>query len=290
MKVQRYGDAEDVLRACTPSLLAMEAENNLFLGLLAGLVAGTTASNGPPYLAAVVEGAKVLGAALMTPPHNLVLARCRSAEVLSLLARDVRTGSRPVPGVLAEKATAELFCAVWEEQTGERAELTKAERIYELSEVLPVHSVSGAIRPARADDRDLLVAWTAAFMEEAGATQGDFREAAEWSVRGRLAARPNEGGLFLWDDGGAVALAGYSGPTPTGIRVGPVYTPPPLRGRGYASALVAALSQALLAGGRQRCFLFTDLANPTSNKIYQQIGYVSVCDADQYAFAGPSAR
>jgi predicted GNAT family acetyltransferase len=81
-----------------------------------------------------------------------------------------------------------------------------------------------------------------------------------------------------------VSLAGYGGPTRHGIRIGPVYTPPAERRRGYASACVAALSQQLLDRGRRFCFLFTDLANPTSNHIYQQIGYRPVSDVDEYRF------
>jgi predicted GNAT family acetyltransferase len=79
-------------------------------------------------------------------------------------------------------------------------------------------------------------------------------------------------------------MAGYTGPTPHGIRIGPVYTPPELRGRGYASALVAQMSQALLDAGRSFCFLFTNLANPTANHIYEEIGYQTVVDVDVYRF------
>ena len=90
---------------------------------------------------------------------------------------------------------------------------------------------------------------------------------------------------MLWEDGGeAVSVSGWGGPTPNGIRIGPVYTPPALRGRGYATALVAELSQALLDEGRSFCFLFTDLANPTSNAIYERIGYVRVCESAMVAF------
>jgi len=88
----------------------------------------------------------------------------------------------------------------------------------------------------------------------------------------------------LWEDGGTVSLAGCGGLTANGIRVGPVYTPPELRRRGYASALTAALTRELLAGGRRFCFLFTDLGNPTSNSIYRQVGYEPVADVDQWAF------
>jgi predicted GNAT family acetyltransferase len=79
-------------------------------------------------------------------------------------------------------------------------------------------------------------------------------------------------------------MVGYSGPTPNGIRIAPVYTPPELRGGGYASACTAETTRRLLKDGRRFCFLYTDLANPTSNSIYQRIGYRPVCDVDQYRF------
>lgn len=63
-----------------------------------------------------------------------------------------------------------------------------------------------------------------------------------------------------------------------------MYTPPEARGRGYATSLTAAASADQLERGRRFCFLFTDLANPTSNAICQSIGYVPVCDMDQYRF------
>ena len=81
-----------------------------------------------------------------------------------------------------------------------------------------------------------------------------------------------------------VSLAGFSGPTPTGIRVGPVYTPPPHRRLGYATTLVADLSQWLLGQGYRSCFLYTDLSNPTSNHIYETIGYRQVAEAVEYGF------
>ena len=90
--------------------------------------------------------------------------------------------------------------------------------------------------------------------------------------------------MWLWEDGGVpVSLAGFSGPTPTGIRVGPVYTPPSHRRRGYATTLVADLSQWLLGQGYRACFLYTDRSNPTSNHIYETIGYRQVGEAVEYA-------
>ncbi len=113
------------------------------------------------------------------------------------------------------------------------------------------------------------------------------RPSARWT-RAWATAIQQARGLYLWVDGAPVSMAGYTGPTPHGIRVGPVYTPPELRGRGYASALVAQMSQALLDGGRSFCFLFTNLANPTANHIYEEIGYEAVVDVDVYTFTSRS--
>jgi len=95
------------------------------------------------------------------------------------------------------------------------------------------------------------------------------------------------GGYRLWDDDGEpVSMSGHRDVPGVGSRIGPVYTPPEHRRRGYATALVAEQSAARLALGDPACFLYTDLANPTSNAIYARIGYVKVCEAVEYAF-GP---
>jgi hypothetical protein len=93
--------------------------------------------------------------------------------------------------------------------------------------------------------------------------------------------------MYVWVNGGKpVSMVCHTGPTPHGIRVSFVYTPPEQRRKGYASACTAALSRRLLDAGYQFCFLFTDLGNPTSNHIYQDIGYRPVCDVDEYRFEG----
>lgn len=103
----------------------------------------------------------------------------------------------------------------------------------------------------------------------------------------RLAGAGDERLVLWWTDEPTprpVSMAATSGPTPNGIRVNAVYTPPAERNRGYASACVAALTERMLDGGRRFCFLYTDLSNPTSNSIYQRVGYRPVADVDQYRF------
>jgi predicted GNAT family acetyltransferase len=157
-----------------------------------------------------------------------------------------------------------------------------AQRIHRAESAVQPQGVPGAMRRADERDRPLLVEWSEAFAAEAvpHAPAGD----ADEMVRERLAGVAGAG-LFLWEHGGRpVSLAGCAGRTPNGIRVGPVYTPPDFRGHGYASALTAALTRTLLDGGRRFCFLYTDLANPTSNRIYERIGYRPVSDVDEYRF------
>jgi predicted GNAT family acetyltransferase len=137
------------------------------------------------------------------------------------------------------------------------------------------------MRDATESDRSLLVEWWNAFVAEALHDDGPDTDADD-SVDRRL--RKGVGGIVIWDDDGPVSFAGYGGSTPNGIRIGPVYTPPHRRRHGYGSALTAELSRRLLDDGRSFCFLFTDLANPTANRIYRAIGYERVCEGVEYDF------
>jgi predicted GNAT family acetyltransferase len=263
-------------------LLENEAMNNLVLGLAHTLAQNPAAYSQPPYLATVGEGGAVRLAALRTPPYPLVLSTASPPDppdaVVEALVADVHAAFDALSGVSGPQPVVDRFLAAWEAETGQRRRLQMAERIYELTEVVRPRPVAGRLREATPDDRALLVRWLSAFIAEAAPGEPASPEAM---VERRFQSRSD--GFVFWEDGEPVALAGFSGPTPTGIRVGPVYTPPDRRGRGYAGALVAALSERLLASGRQRCFLFTDLANPTSNALYQRIGYRPVGDFDQFA-------
>jgi predicted GNAT family acetyltransferase len=137
--------------------------------------------------------------------------------------------------------------------------------------VRPPRPVSGTLLVGSAQHADLVTTWIEDFSNESGVPTTRARALAE--------ERITRGELFLWDDHGIpCSMAAWSGSTPNGVRIGYVYTPPRLRGRGYASACVAQASQRALDLGFRFCFLFTDLNNPTSNSIYQQIGYERVSD------------
>jgi uncharacterized protein len=153
-----------------------------------------------------------------------------------------------------------------------------SERIFRLTQVRAPPVPVGHLRLAGIPDRALLIDWFEAFGREA------LPRGIPVEVPPLVDRRLDQGGIYLWDDGEPVSLAGVGARTPHGIRVGPVYTPPDRRGRGYASACVAGASQAQLDAGLDFVFLYTDLANQTSNHIYQAIGYEPVRDVDSWRF------
>lgn len=264
-----------------------EAENNLVLGILAGVIAGEYREI-RPYLALMRDGDGILGAAMCTPPYPALLSYrnpAPAAPVLKAWLDDLALHLEDdFTGVSGNKEFVTPLVAAWERLTGKPAVLQMALRIYKLEEVRPVPGVPGQLRPAEEADRELLLEWYAGFHRDSMAEEPDPRHVRR-QVKTYLEADPRVRGMLLWEVNGIpVSMVGYAGPTPHGIRVGAVYTPPDQRRKGYASACTAGVSQHLLDRGYQFCFLFTDLQNPTSNHIYQQIGYQPVCDVDRYLF------
>ena len=276
MNVRRVEDPAAFLEAASPLLLADEARHNLILG-----IAGTLRdhrSRFPEYaLWLAEEGSATVGAALRTPPYKLVLARPREDSALKVLAAAI---DDELPGVVAATPEVELFADAWAAKTGAALRKARAEGVFALERVSPIPAVAGRMRDADAIDRPLLIDWFTAFAEEALGEDATVEDPARF-IDHRLIG--DDAGVVLWEDGAIVSLASFGNPTPNGIRIGPVYTPPKYRRRGYASALVAELSERLLET-RRFCFLFTDLANPTANRIYEQIGYRRICEAAEIVF------
>ncbi len=216
----------------------------------------------------------------MTPPHNLILSWTADDSTIYAIADELHTKGVAIPGVNSSAEVARKFALKWSELTGYSSRIQMSQRIYQLRRVIEEVRAEGRLREPNPSDDALMRKWRAAFSVDA---EGMDAEEAEKSAALPL---PQSRHLVLWEvDGIPVSMAGFAGPTPNGIRVAWVYTPPEKRGKGFAGACVAALSQKLLDDGRKFCFLYTDLANPTSNHVYQKIGYESVADATVYSFS-----
>lgn len=279
MELTRFADVHPFYRQAADYLLAHEAHHNLIFGICSQLMEQPEVAEQPPYFALVRAAGEIVAAAIMTPPHNLVLALARETTALRLIADDVRA-VHPPPGVLGSKDESLAFARIWKQSTGQAYQLGMAQRIYRLERVIPPRSAPGHLRQATAADRDLLIDWFHAFSIEAEHRSDRPRKARSVDLRLRSPSTGN----FFWEDGRPVSFTGAFRGTPNGARIGPVFTPPEFRGHGYASTCVAAVSQMMLDEGCRFCFLFTDLGNPTSNHIYQTLGYHPVVDVDQYRF------
>ena len=265
------------------------AQHTILLGAMETLRAAGTQAFGaiaPLFGWWQEAGGEVSGAFLHTPPFPVALTSVPVPAAVAL-AQTLAARARRVGGVNTDPAGAEAFARAWHEVTGDPVELHMRSRLYELGDLRwPDPRPAGQPRLAGPADRGLLIAWSEAFHRETESGP-DERESM---VDERLSYR----GLTLWEDAGQpVSMAGLTRPAAGQVRVGPVYTPPGLRGRGYAGAVTCAVSQAARDAGAVRVLLFTDLANPTSNALYQRLGYEPVEDRAIWSFhrspAGGSA-
>ncbi|MEV0713468.1 GNAT family N-acetyltransferase [Asanoa sp. NPDC050611] len=260
-------DADEFRTVVGAALRARPVENTLLL-----TISAKVAEVGPGAVggARPVFGWHTDGSAYVwTPPRPLLLGGPATPAAAVELAGQLAD----VPGVNSTDEVAKAFAEAWCRRTGATARPGLRSRLYCLGDLV-VPEVAGHARVAGPADRDLLIAWLTA----CGAELHEPLTAAGETVDAGL----SYGAYHLWEDGGApVALAGMRKPAGGVVRVGPVYTPPEHRGRGYGSAVTAAISA---AARPHEVVLFTDLANPTSNSIYTKIGYHPVEDRQVYEF------
>jgi GNAT superfamily N-acetyltransferase len=280
--VAEANDRAAFAAAATAFLMRDEARHNLQLAVLADAVRGRYAT---AHLVAVrdAKGALV-DAAVRTPPHPLLVASggdatSRQALLAWFLVHDPDLDR--MVGPLPEVAEA---AAWWARQRGVRARRRFHQGVYALHAVRAAVRAVGAMRLATEADRPQLGAWFDAFALEALHRADGAGDAQVTSFLDDPVRR-----LYLWTTptGDVVSMTGRSGRTPTGVRIGPVYTPPEHRGRGYGEALVAAVSQRELDEGARACYLYTDLDYGASNRLYLRIGYAQVGEAAEMGFGAP---
>jgi GNAT superfamily N-acetyltransferase len=253
-------------------LAADPATHTVPLTVAAAARTGFRWSDDPMLFGWYEDGASVRGAVSLTPPHELLLGVVPD-EALDDLVAGLREQRAALPGVNGEVALTDRFVAAWAAGTPLRHEVVLRLRLYRLGRLQPPDPAPpGTARPATADDLDVAVAWLRAFEAETGVT----RTNVEAGARERL----DDGRLWLWldDSGEPASLAARTATAATVSRVAPVYTPPEHRRRGYGAAITAAVTADALARDADHVVLFTDLANPTTNAIYQQIGFRPIGD------------
>lgn len=280
--VTEFSLASEFLKACQDILAENETQNNLILGLSLRLKEDLHAYGEAMPLLCLVrdEWHEIQAAGVMTPPFPLVVfSQPINHQALQALVDYLAASDWQISGVNGVAETSDTFARIWTQKTGERAKPVMNLRAYELRSVEKLNYPSGRMRQAHKDEAQLVADMLNAMGDEV--MQGPRR-----LITAQSHILPIErGNVFFWeDDSKVVSITVANRPQVTSICISGVYTPPDFRKRGYARALVAEVSKEMLARGYKLTNLFTDLSNPTSNKIYQEVGYKPVCDYHQNEF------
>jgi predicted GNAT family acetyltransferase len=276
MDVRAVDDVAEFAALAAPVLAADPVRHTILLTVLDAAHRG-----GAPVEAMVVarDGGRVAGVGLRSPGRPMLVSALpvRSADAVAELVAEVDPAT---PGVTGPVPDAERFARALAERTGARVEVVTRSRLFRLHELrAPAPPVPGRARLAGPDDVELLGRWRRAFAVEAH-EGGSADEDAEGAVR--LGLRLG-GAEVLWEVDGVAVSQAAARPVLAGTsRIGPVYTPPEHRRHGYAAAATAAASRWALDAGAERVLLFTDLANPTTNRLYPRIGYRAVHDTADF--------
>ncbi|MFB8005956.1 GNAT family N-acetyltransferase [Nocardia sp. NPDC056000] len=276
--VEVTSDPKQFKDAAFESLMRDPVRHTLILSNVQDRVTGLVVHPSPSFFAVVRADAVVVGALMRTPGRRILATELPFAAIEMAV-----TALGPVipdaPGVFGPPESAAEFARQWTALRGNEFRANNSIRSYQLDTLRPAYA-PGRPRRGTADDLALCLRWTDEFATEIAEPPMTHND---------VDARIRAGRWWLWEhDGQPVSLAGHSVTLFGMTRLGPVYTPRLTRGHGYASALTSHVSSEILAEGSRPC-LNADVANPTSNKIYQALGYEPVGDYINYDFVRPTA-
>lgn len=276
IQVAYYAAAGAFSAAAGAFLRSSPVLHNLILTLLDARIANPEPGR---YWLASRQG-QVEGIVLQTPFTRPALVVPMETAVIEALVDAIAEAGVTLPGVNGDAAAAASFAGRWSERSKLGAFPVQGFRLYELAALNPAPPVKGELRLGAAADREVMLAWTRAFNAEIHEPANDDEGRVDKWIGTKRA--------WLWQNGETVSMAVGSQPVEGVVRVSGVYTPPEVRGRGYAEACVHGVSRHLSQAG-YRCVLYTDLGNPTSNSIYRRIGYRAVSESLHYRFEAASS-
>jgi ribosomal protein S18 acetylase RimI-like enzyme len=276
MGLLRITDPEKFKKFAYDYLIRHEAENCLILGVLDDWLKRPDFYQ-DFYFWVILENDETVGVCWYMAPNPFGVTRMPSTAV-QLVIDELVTIQSPPSSIVGPTETVALLKSAWESARGVKLKKKFSQRIFQNSKVISPAMISGEIRIANQSDLDRLIDWNMKFVEDCKLGRPIYDNAKKMAERCII-----DGNRYFWiAEGTSVSMVGVGGKTPNGIRVSWVYTPPEFRGHGYASAVVAEVTKKMINEGNQFCFLYTDLANPTSNSIYQKLGYRPVADSEVY--------
>ena len=286
MKVEYHENIETFVDLVFEFLIEHEAENNILFAILNALKKDPHRYGDIfPDLITVSKDGELKQVSIRTPPYNQLLSYTNDLTTIDALINKLIEKDVELPGVLGFKEGVKKFASIWCEKKNLNQNLTMNERVYRLESVAEETLGDKEFIIADESHEEIVLKWAKEFVLEAFMESSIEREMIESHLKQRQKSLKDNRIFLLLDNGRPISMAQKAGKTPNGNLVNLVYTPPSLRRKGYATECVAKLSKYLLEEGNKYCFLFTDLANPTSNSIYQKIGYRPIIDFDRIGFS-----
>lgn len=276
MELVKESNAEKFLESNESILLKNESQNNLMLGLADSILYSKRSSESPLFYT-LSKDSKIFGQAMRTNPDKPLILAEMDSDTLAFLADELKKENIKLSGAVGPIETAKSFSKIWSESS----KVGMHQGIYQLDNVIQPDLEGGSMFLAEEKDFDLVKEFSLGFIKDCFPNDNREDEAEEAAKR-----NINNKTLYLWknSDGEIVSMAANNRESKNGATISWVYTPPKYRNHGYGSKIVACLSQKMLDNGKQFCNLFTDLLNPTSNSIYQKIGYKKIGESMHFNF------
>jgi len=269
MKVIRYQNATDYLKANLSFLEKNEVLNSLIIGLV---LFNQSIEKDETFYLSIIEDDEIQFTTIRTPGRKFIIAGNESKieEVSNVFSEYLRIEKLEMPGILGPKELAIPLAIRLENVLRKKHKIVYRQLVYMLTKVKVNPKVSGKMKKAETKDLNFIIPWFNQFLIEA-LNENDL-EVATKNANDKI----NNQEVFVWEKEKPVSMTCIARPTKNGITINYVYTPEDLRGNGYGTKIVAELSEKMLKQGYQFCTLFTDMDFPTSNEIYSKIGYEPV--------------
>ncbi len=277
--VQELKSSQDFLDVASDILYQKEAEYGLMLGLTESKAKSALGHDKNRYFV-INDQQGVVGFAVATDKNTIITNM--PASLLQSLVLHLSKNQILVPGVVGPSHSAEAFARIYSQTNSMAYKIAMDQKIYQLDRVIAPRPTVGHMIVATNKHIDLVTDWFMKFVDESLPNEPVTLEDAKKIATGRIQNQD----VFIWmnDSGQEVALNMRTRPTKNGVAISFVYTPKEARGKGYASAVVAQTSQRMLDSGKKFCMLYTDIHNPTSNSIYQKIGYNEIATSKNFIF------
>ncbi|MGG2058671.1 GNAT family N-acetyltransferase [Priestia megaterium] len=270
IQLHRYREVQEFKNQVEPLLSKNEVLHNLALGILHSLHENSK----PNFMGVILKDSRAALVLLQTHPRQIILSQIQQLTEDELSAAAELLQEIDIPGLVGERQTVLYLSQKLADLKNQEASLKMDQRIYRLDKVKKAADADGVLVKARLEHLPLVTEWIWEFMGVIG--EPVSKEQAAKTGEAFIKA----GRLFLWEvNGKYVSIANATRPTAHNITINYVYTPLEERKKGYASSCVSTLSQLMLDEGFQTTSLYTDMTNPTSNKIYMEIGYEHVADS-----------